>query len=100
MTVLLMMLHHCLTIMSPFCGLRACALGNALCRPQGPLGLRTVTVTPVLACILSDVRLESLHMAMHSASMVRSAGGAGNSFASIGGFCAGSREIVDHQRLR
>ena len=32
--------------------------------------------------------------------MMRSAGAAGNSFASIGGFCAGSREIVDHQRLR
>jgi 7-keto-8-aminopelargonate synthetase-like enzyme len=25
---------------------------------------------------------------------------AGNSLATIGGFCAGSREIVDHQRLR
>jgi serine palmitoyltransferase len=25
--------------------------------------------------------------------------GAGNSLASVGGFCAGAREIVDHQRL-
>jgi 7-keto-8-aminopelargonate synthetase-like enzyme len=32
--------------------------------------------------------------------ILRAAGDAGNSFASIGGFCAGSREIVDHQRLR